>query len=807
MALITDPDSLSQGLSTAVAGCTFATGTGADIRIHTGAANNLPALAAGEFFEVRDHSVAGNNGLYVVVTVTTSTDDYECDKITGIAPVTSASEAITTLGATGAANEKSVHLDTDTRIFYLIEQGNLIYADGTTMLALHSFFKEEWKDDATLPAHPFPMIGIDFDAGKWEFGTDPSGNFSGWKPAEDDATNLIYTRRAVRNAGWNEYSNAGVLLKRLANITSLGAFEDEANDQAHYAFGNDPTDTAAAVDFIFPGPVNEAVEFYTEIGDLSGDTPAYATTSTITRTTGSFITDGFKVGGQVTINDSTSNDGTYVLTGVAALTLTVTGTPLTVEAWGTSRIAVDDDNVFNAFLRVRDADPKGKTFAQAGLADGGETTLVNKIVKLPLGNASDQNIDSTDATISGSSPWTQIVIRYFDQAFNREVDSATNRDYGICIDVGTHSGVDGSAPGAGSVLTTAEGGLNGFGAGTYNGGTLRIHEGTDENTEFPIVSHTDTTITVTGTLASATDISFTAQRATPIVATQQQIYEKVQYLLRQAADIDTTDQTVNGKTADELINFVASTDVRFGEGIPTNPNGGGSGVIVEGFSANDTNNLFFFDNTGTSRNYPFVAAGNNNFNANLVNDSAPYYWMFFDYTTRTNLTDGAIVGPSANIADLESPGSNLPALLVDDYISVSGFTNAANNGVYIVTAVNVSTQDYTVRKLDEATLVAESGVTIDVDEHPFKSDGAIVVDNNAGTDIKGVIGAAQIGFDFDYDNNVQGGRTAATDAKVRLLAIGLETGQYVVSDVQTITRATGLSFSVTASLERNYSNP
>lgn len=798
MALVSDPDQLSQGASTAVTGCVFATGTGADIRIHTGGSNNLPALAAGEFFEVRDHSNPVNNGLYKVVTVTASTDDYECDKITGSAPATAASEAVTTLGATGAATEKSVHFDTDTLLIYLFEQGNLS-ADGVTMLAQHSFTKEEWKDDATLPQHPFPMIGIDFDAGKWEFGTDPSGNYNGWRPADDDATNGIYTRRLFRNAGWIEYDDAGIILEKWANITTLGLFEDSAADKAYYALGNDPTDTGAATDFIYAGPVNEAIMFYKEIGDLTGDTPSFATSSTITRTTGSFVTDGFIVGGQVTVLDSTSNDGTYEITGVAALTLTLSGTPLSVEAWGTSRIAVDNDNAFNAFLRIRDADPTGKTFSQANLLSGGETTLVNKVVKVPLANASDLNITATDATISGNTPYTEIEIRYFDQAFNREVDSATNRDFGIVIDVGTHSGVDGSAPGGASVLTTAEGGMS---INAYQNGTLRIHEGTDENTEFPIVSNTATTITVTGTIASGTNLSFTCQRQTPVSATKNQIYEKVQYQLRQAADIDETGDVVNGKTADGLLRFVGA-DLECGQGVPTNPNGGGSGVIIEGFAANDTNNIFFFDNTATKRNYPFVAAGNLNFNANLVNDSDPYYWMFFEYTTRTNLTDGAIVSPTGDTGDLESPGSNLPALSVDDYIAVTGFTNPENNGVYIVTVVNVSTQDYTVRKLDGESLVAESGVTIDVDEHPIDSDGAIVVDNNTGTDIKGAVGAAVIGFDFDYDNNVQGGR-ASGNASVILVAIGLETGQYVRSPAFTITRATGLSFSVTSSLERNY---
>ena len=61
-------------------------------------------------------------------------------------------------------------------------------------------------------------------------------------------------------------------------------------------------------------------------------------------------------------------------------------------------------------------------------------------------------------------------------------------------------------------------------------------------------------------------------------------------------------------------------------------------------------------------------------------------------------------------------------------------------------------------------------------------------------------------FTFDYDNNTQGGRTAGTDAAVVVVAIGLNTAQYV-SATGTITRATGQNISLVAPLERNYSNP
>lgn len=803
MALITDPDSLSQGTLNNVADLAFTVSSGANTTL-TGAAT-LPALATGEFFEIRSSNTPGNDGLYIA-TGTPTTSSVSCTKVVGANPVNDTASSTDILGTTGASTEKSVHFDTPTLTIYLLEQGNLS-VDGVIMLAFHSFAKEEWKSDAFLiAAAAFPMVGISFAAGQWQFGVDPSGNNSGWKPAEDNATHSILTRRLFRNAGWDEIDSSGNTLRKYFNVTTLGTFEDSTNDLAYYRFGTDATDLAAAVDYEFAGPVNEPVKYFEEFGNPP--TCDFATSSTITRASGSFVTDGYQVGGQVTVRGSATGDhnGTFVLTGVAALTLTVTGTPFTTGLDTLAQLAVDNSNAFQTFIRVRDADPNGKTFEQSNLAGAGETGIISKIIKFPLANDTDVDISETDANIDANSPYTSIVVRYFDQAFNREVDSATNRDFGIAIDVGTHSGVDGSAPGAGSVLTTAEGGMT---ASAFVGGTLRIHEGTDENTEFPITANTTTTITVTGTIASGSNLSFTAQLATPVVATKNEIYEKVHRLLRQDVDIDSTDQVITGRTADDLLTFVGA-DLRAGEALPTNPNGGGSGVIIEGFDANDTNNLFFFDNTGTSRNFPFVAAGTLVFNQGLVDDTDGEYWLYFEYTTRTNLTDAAVVTPSGDTYDLESPGSNLPALSVNDHIFIpaGGFADEASNGLFIVEVVNVSTSDYTIRKLDGTAVGAvESGVTIDVDQNPYPSPDAIIVDNNAGADIAGAIGATAIAFDFDYDNNVQGGRTAATNAAVVLVAAGLETGQVAVAKNLTITRATGLSFSITSALERNYSNP
>ena len=191
--------------------------------------------------------------------------------------------------------------------------------------------------------------------------------------------------------------------------------------------------------------------------------------------------------------------------------------------------------------------------------------------------------------------------------------------------------------------------------------------------------------------------------------TKEQIYEFVQYKLRQDSDIDNGAGTVNGKTANSLLRFVGDTLIT------------STGVYIDNFNMVDTNSIEFYDVTATKRTFPYVAAGTISFNENLVADAGSIYRMYF----------------------------------------TSGFGTA----------------------------------------------GAILVKDKDGVDIAGNIsGASSKPFTFDYDGNVQGGRTAGTDAAVTIVAIGLGTAQYVKA-TGTIGRSNANAFSLVSSLERNYTNP
>ena len=71
--------------------------------------------------------------------------------------------------------------------------------------------------------------------------------------------------------------------------------------------------------------------------------------------------------------------------------------------------------------------------------------------------------------------------------------------------------------------------------------------------------------------------------------------------------------------------------------------------------------------------------------------------------------------------------------------------------------------------------------------------------------------AGKVSFSYDYESNDQrnrspGSGTVASDAAIRVVAVGLGTGQYAFAQ-QTITRNKGQAISVTGALERVYSDP
>lgn len=387
----------------------------------------------------------------------------------------------------------------------------------------------------------------------------------------------------------------------------------------------------------------------------------------------------------------------------------------------------DRRSLFKLFAREY-----AQVYDDANLADIGVTTLDSIAYRFPIGTSTDLKISNADSVVSSSSPYTHIDIKYFSASYRRDVDTTNaERNFGIVIDVGTCSGPDGRTIGGSSVFSSSLGIIS---SSLYTGGTLTIHTGSNKGTYTISGTPGENGLNITTTFAQTVHSqSYTIQRATPLVATAEQIYEKVQYSLRRNANINAQTGSVigthvTGSTADLLLRFVGDT-LECGTLNPTNPLTGSAngGVIIEGFAAGDTNRLTFRDNGGTNRTFPFVATLTLQFGANLVADADAKYWVYFT----------------------QLPGVN------DDY----------------------------------------------------GQSGAVIVNDNSGNGMSGSVGGqTSITKTFNYDGNVQGGRTAGVVASITAVASGLNTAQHVKAS-GSIERSTANTLSLVAALERNYQNP
>jgi hypothetical protein len=830
MTRLTDPDQLGQGtVDSAVVITNFAV-TGADVTISSSA--DLPVLSTGEYFEIRNANTAENNGLYFA-TGTPTNSSLAATKVAGdgganpIADATGQTIEILYTDqvspATGS-DMKSVYFDWYNREIWLLKQGGSTDAlsnDGVTLQALYSFTKEEWRLDDELIKHPFPFTAITPEQFElidgWVFHKGVAGA---------GTVQNVETVKLIRTGGWREIDTSNVLQREYAGVITLGDFENNVTDTAYFEQGDDPA-TADLTDFEFAGPVNEAIETYiyqpADVGTIS-----IATNNAITRGTGSWITDGYKLGGQITIvaSDTAGDLGTYVIEGLSATELTVAGTPLTDTGTNTAfAAAVNNRNVLNVRIRVRDnADDFGSTFGDSNLPAIGVTELDNKVFRFPLSSTTDLDVDEVDAVITaGGNVYEDILVRFFDGTFSQEIAAGITSDFSIVIDVGTFSGIDAVTNGTTSV-TTADAGIP---ASDFDGGTLVIHEGNGAGS-YAVTSATGGTITLTsGTPTADTGASFTLYKSVQSTATLRNIYEKIQYLLRQDVDINSHSggADVVGKKSDALLRFVG-TELESGQALPENPNNlVVDGVAILGFRTTDKNDVAFFDDTETKRTFPFIAAGTINFNQNLVDDfnnnpqdgtQPAKFWVFFDYTVRTTGTDIDFSSPSgrsitiggSSLSVLGSGGGSPGDILDQEFIRISGASNAENNGLYRatdITGLSASPFSFVAYKVFGDSPVAEAaGASVNIDQNPIDSPSALLVQDDSSTDITGTINSASTTFDFDFDGNVQGGRTAGTVANIRIRAIGDQDAQYVELS-STIEQSTSNSYTLVAAKERNYS--
>lgn len=299
---------------------------------------------------------------------------------------------------------------------------------------------------------------------------------------------------------------------------------------------------------------------------------------------------------------------------------------------------------FKIFLRE-----ENKTFdsydliaEQSPTDEAGATRMTYRKYALPLSNGTDLKYVETDANIGTITPYTDIDIEYLvgNNFYTTNVGTFVLDDvvrdgagrWYICTTAGTADATDytdlSTMGGAGTAVFAAYAGERQVGASYY---------------AYNVI--VDGNVDDTGSNAL-----------------KQAIYEKVQYSLRQATDIDTGTGTVTGKTADDLLAFVGDTLVTQ------------AGVYIDDFNAADTNSITFTDVGGGARTFPFVAAGNLVFNDVIQGDTTAQYWLFFtNDDAGTNLgndfdTAGAIIIDNNSDVDINGAVGGSPSISFDyDY--------------------------------------------------------------------------------------------------------------------------------------------
>jgi len=317
---------------------------------------------------------------------------------------------VVTVGTTTLTVDRAIPASTSANLTYKINAkqtpGALTpqVADGINGQALYSFLKEEWKTLAgglgnavDLNKFNFPMVsitpeefilgGVNGDASSdWTF-----NDTNGTQAADVEGT----TRELLRDMGWQERSSADSVLREYANVTTLGNLD--SNAQAYYQQGRSDQDPA---NFKLTGAVNQAI---LTLGAPTTPTNIAFAATTITRSAGSWIADGFKLGDYVTIRsaEDAGNIGTFgPITGLSATVITIATGAFTVNA--------DDDTATflpnHKFYTKLFCRKKARTYASAVHADAGISTTLGigpRVNKFPLSHANDPAITLDDGIISG----------------------------------------------------------------------------------------------------------------------------------------------------------------------------------------------------------------------------------------------------------------------------------------------------------------------------------------------------------------------------------------------------------------------
>jgi len=698
--------------------------------------------------------------------------------------------------------------------------GAVLFIDtGVTLQCLYSFSKEEWKDDNYLNKIQFPFELITREQGEigggnensdWDFGNDA-------------------TRELIRTGGFDDKNTAGTSQRLYAGIVTLGSLDTDT--QVYYQQVDEDEPPA---DFARTGAVNTPLLVYTNptpdnrtylklFARKKARTYDSSEIADIDVTSIEGIVNRFPLAHiedpAITAQDAQIDGAPDYFTSISIDTVTaadVTASTRTITKTGenfTTTVTVGDILYFTAGTN------SGNYYEVETVTD--DTNLVVTAASATEGSLSDA---TGTESFTVYTPWVRVTAGTGAIA---DVDGAT----GTLIDstvanFNTTDSRGARAVAANDIVVITEAASNHRGA-------------------YKVVSQDSATQLTLNT----SDRIFTSQSAYDYEIFVPSMHIEYKSETRSTVTHSTDNMTFNDDGGSGYSTMTRSSGSWITDGYED-----GDLIVVAGTSSNngtfsiqsvDNATVITLNSIHTLTDEGPTSSGTTNGTGHFARsgfapdtaDVFPFEWRMFgndqslaecfqfiqrqlridaDIDRGPGTSNGKVTDPLMSFVDPNGVGLNM---FIDDLLSTD-----INNSAFL-TAWHSATGGSNI------TLPFTSGVTItvsqtlidaapnnrvtayfdDPDGTPSSGDeygtaGAIVVDDKDGVDIDYTNVTTDISTTFAYDTNAQGGRTPGTNADVTVVGIGTTDAQFALS-TRTITRTNENPVTLTAALERNYSNP
>ena len=658
-------------------------------------------------------------------------------------------------------------------------------------------------DSDDLIRHPFPFEPI--TAEQFEIG--------GGAAHEDWNWFNDYTIKKVRTGGWAIANTAAATILEYTGIVTLGALDADA--QVYYQ-QNSAVETP--VDFTFLGPVNEAIFTW----DVGGDdrrtylklfarkkarSYAQSEISDIGVTQIQTIVNRFPLAHALD-TAITTPDAEILGTAITRDTTALTQGNLWAGTDGNTTTGTTQfDSGGSAFLGNVEI---GDTLHIVGGNVAGYYTIGNVDSDTVLQIATDAEFTTWPSTESNET-WYIFTNEYIIGAANARV--LTNA---VLTNIDS---LTGNLVSATATFVTAN---------VQTGDMVLISEGTDVDGAYKIanvVSQTELTLnTSDNVFAGETAINY-------------QVVRKGMYLQYKKEEV-TLAAVGNLTFADANPDTIARSSGSWsGDGVTA-----GDTIVISGTTLNDgsytvatpgtttmtlvaTDSVVTEDIAANANVYtPFKRTINNvvyGFNWRLFGVGALALDCFEFVQHQLRQTTDIDHGPGTSRGDITdllmtyaSPTGATINMIIDDinnddlnnvtYEDATGTDRVFPFSSSITLAFNVNLQNDTNAKFWVFFTNDDAG---DNTGRDYGTKDALIVQDSSGNLVTGNVGAApSFQFTYDYDGNTQrGGASAGVNAPVTIIAIGLDTAQFVIT-TGTITRSKGINISLVSALERNYLN-